>query len=381
MPYIGNPPAERFTSFAYQDLTGGSGTSFTLDNAVGNPQEIEVFVNNVRQEPGVAYTVSGTGLTMTGSIASTDDFYVVFQGKAIQTATHPSDRALTATDGTFTSSFTSPGIDDNADATAITIDSSENVMIGTTDSTPVGSGGISLRNEGRIDVSRDGGIAANFERRTSDGSVVQFYKDGTTVGSIGVTSTKLAVGGSVANDPQLRFGQTSSIPTIQPADHTGTLSDNSVNIGNSSYRFKDLYLSGGAYIGGTGAANYLDDYEEGTWTPAVNTGSGVIDSSAGYYTKVGNQVTVYGQFRVTTNFTSPTIAGLPFTVRNVFSLSIFSAAGAVLAAGLSNGHFISCASAEGGTVINLRDGSDVNDNHLPNTTQSVYRLSLTYQTS
>ena len=101
MPYIGNPPAERFTSFAYQDLTGGSGTSFTLDNAVGNPQEIEVFVNNVRQEPGVAYTVSGTALTMTGSIASTDDFYVVFQGKAIQTATHPSDRALTATDGTF----------------------------------------------------------------------------------------------------------------------------------------------------------------------------------------------------------------------------------------------------------------------------------------
>ena len=62
MPYIGNPPAERFTSFDYQDLTGGSGTSFTLDNPVGNPQEIEVFVNNVRQEPGVAYTVVRHGL-------------------------------------------------------------------------------------------------------------------------------------------------------------------------------------------------------------------------------------------------------------------------------------------------------------------------------
>ena len=60
-------------------------------------QELEVFVNNVRQEPGVAYTVSGTALTMTGSIASTDDFYVVFQGKSTGTATHPAGQALTAT--------------------------------------------------------------------------------------------------------------------------------------------------------------------------------------------------------------------------------------------------------------------------------------------
>jgi hypothetical protein len=81
---------------SYQDLTGGTGTSFTLDNAAGSAQDIEVFVNNVRQEPGVAYTVSGTALTMTGSIASTDDFYVVFQGKAQQTVT-PANNSITAT--------------------------------------------------------------------------------------------------------------------------------------------------------------------------------------------------------------------------------------------------------------------------------------------
>jgi hypothetical protein len=39
---------------------------------------------------------------------------------------------ITATTGTFTGAFTSPGIDDNADATAITIDSSERVGIGVT---------------------------------------------------------------------------------------------------------------------------------------------------------------------------------------------------------------------------------------------------------
>ena len=101
MGYIGNPPVGTFSSVSYQDLTGGSGTGFTLDYPVGSANEVEVFVNNVRQEPGVAYTVSGTTLTMTGTIASTDDFYVVFQSKAQQTATHPSGNNLQAVDGTF----------------------------------------------------------------------------------------------------------------------------------------------------------------------------------------------------------------------------------------------------------------------------------------
>jgi hypothetical protein len=37
--------------------------------------------------------------------------------------------------------------------------------------------------------------------------------------------------------------------------------------GGVASRFKDLYLSGGVYLGGTGGENLLDDYEEGTWTP------------------------------------------------------------------------------------------------------------------
>ena len=85
MPYLGNPLATAFSTINKQDLTGGTGTSFTLDYSVGSSQDIEVFVNNVRQEPGVAYTANGTSLTMTGSIVATDDFYVVFQGKAQQT--------------------------------------------------------------------------------------------------------------------------------------------------------------------------------------------------------------------------------------------------------------------------------------------------------
>jgi hypothetical protein len=48
---------------------------------------------------------------------------------------------------TFTGSFTSPGIDDNADATAITIDSSENVGIGTSSPTFAAGGGLQVQTD------------------------------------------------------------------------------------------------------------------------------------------------------------------------------------------------------------------------------------------
>lgn len=72
-----------------QTITGDGGASYTLTHAVANAQEIEVFVNNVRQEAGVAYTVNGNALSMTGNVASTDDFYVIYQGKALQTVVPP----------------------------------------------------------------------------------------------------------------------------------------------------------------------------------------------------------------------------------------------------------------------------------------------------
>lgn len=79
-----------------QVITGNGGQNYTLTHAVANAQEIEVFVNNVRQEAGVAYTVSGTALTMTGNVASADDFYVIYQGKALQTVVPPDGSVTSA---------------------------------------------------------------------------------------------------------------------------------------------------------------------------------------------------------------------------------------------------------------------------------------------
>ena len=100
MGYVGNEPSVNFTSFAKQDLTGVTGSpakrGFTLTYAVANANEIEVFVNNVRQEPTEAYTVSGTALTMTGDVETTDDFYIIYLGKALQTTVPPDGSVSTA---------------------------------------------------------------------------------------------------------------------------------------------------------------------------------------------------------------------------------------------------------------------------------------------
>jgi hypothetical protein len=103
MAYIGNQPADKYSTLSKQTITGDGTTGpYTLDYSAATAQDIEVFVNNVRQEPGVAYTVSGTALTMTGNVLSTDDFYVVFQGKAVQTTTHPAGQTLQALDAQLT---------------------------------------------------------------------------------------------------------------------------------------------------------------------------------------------------------------------------------------------------------------------------------------
>ena len=97
MAYIGPEPAESFTSFATQEFSTSATTSYTLDHAVANENEIALFVNNVRQQPGSgkAYTASGTALTLSAATATTDTMYCVFLGRALQTVV-PATNSITA---------------------------------------------------------------------------------------------------------------------------------------------------------------------------------------------------------------------------------------------------------------------------------------------
>ena len=95
MAYIGPLPAETFTSFATQEFSTSATTSYTLDHPVTNENELALFINNVRQQPGSgkAYTAVGTALTLSAATASTDTMYAVFLGRALQTV-NPADASV-----------------------------------------------------------------------------------------------------------------------------------------------------------------------------------------------------------------------------------------------------------------------------------------------
>jgi hypothetical protein len=122
------------------------------------------------------------------------------------------------------------------------IDSSGNLLVGqsTFNTGNVGGG---VTNYGFNYGTVDGGLVARFTRLTSDGDIMQFRKNGSTVGSIG---TKL--GGLYIADGGvgLRF-DSGGTDDIFPSNSTGDAADASINLGSSGARFKDLHLSGTAH--------------------------------------------------------------------------------------------------------------------------------------
>ena len=99
MAYVGTPidTTNQFQSLQGKRFSGdASTTAFTLDVAPSSVFDIEVFVENVRQDPNSAYNISGTTLTFTGAPPSgTNNIYVVHQAKAVGTI-NPTNDSVTA---------------------------------------------------------------------------------------------------------------------------------------------------------------------------------------------------------------------------------------------------------------------------------------------
>jgi len=108
MVYVGNEPTSNFASVT-KDLFSGDGSTvaFTLSKA-STTNGVAVFVENVRQEPTIAYAVSGTTLTFTAApvTSSGNNIYVLHHNAVASTANHPASQDLTAVAGTFTSDVT-----------------------------------------------------------------------------------------------------------------------------------------------------------------------------------------------------------------------------------------------------------------------------------
>jgi hypothetical protein len=148
--------------------------------------------------------------------------------------------------------------------TRMRIDSSGNVLVGTTSTDPAASStetGVALKGGGFVSISRyDSAATVNINKIGYDGSLVDFRKDGSTVGSIGVDSGSYLVIESEPNGSAL---------ILEGSDNSGTTtrlamqnasgseafrpfnshSDALFDLGSSARRFKDLYLSGTGYFG------------------------------------------------------------------------------------------------------------------------------------
>jgi hypothetical protein len=124
------------------------------------------------------------------------------------------------------------------DSEAMRIDKSGNVMVGKTSSGSTIEGA-ELHNSGSIFAVRDSNPAGAFDRKTTDGDVVQFRRDGTTVGSIGIQSSGFYIDGE-ASHSGLRFGSGAVVPRLNGSD-----SDNTADLGESGIRFQDIYATNG----------------------------------------------------------------------------------------------------------------------------------------
>ena len=260
MPYLGSTPNASFSSRTKQDFTAnGSTTDFTLSSAVASANDIEVFVGNVRQEPTDAYTVNGTTLTMSEAPATGLNFYVVFKGLE--------ENSVVPADGTISSAkLTSTALD------PITLDSSNN-RIGVGNTSPDRT--VSIKHASQAEVGFKTGSVSN-------GALI-YYND---------SENKLLLRANESGE-RIEF-QTGGTGV------RASITDDGICFGTD-----------------TAAANALDDYETGTWTPSTNIGFNSITDAS--YVKVGKLVFVNLSAQTNTGpndvSQATSVSGLPFACR------------------------------------------------------------------
>ena len=276
MAYIGIQPAEKFTSFATQEFSTSATTSYTLDHAVANETEIALFVNNVRQQPGSgkAYTASGTALTLSAATASTDTMYCIFLGRALQTVTPATNSVTSAMTNFFNASTSSADL-----GTGLHVKSGDSSV----SSLSVSHDELVVESDGNVGISIIGG--------TSSTMGVAFGDSGDNdIGRINY----------VHSDNSMRF--------INNATENVRVHSNGVMAANAG-------IALGVGTANT-ASNVLDDYEEGTWTPALD---GISESNAsGDYTKIGNVCTAKFKISSDGSGSNINITGFPFTADSGF---------------------------------------------------------------
>jgi hypothetical protein len=202
--------------------------------------------------------------------------------------------------------FTSTGIDDNATSTAITIDADESINV----TTDLNVGGAVKGNAGTrvISVGTAGSVSGGLQlwSTTTGQSVVQFGDESGTAANHyrGYVSYN-------HNTDSLNLGAGGSTKATLFSSGNLKVSTGNLLIGTSGKGIDFSAVSDGSR---SVSSNLLDDYEEGTWTPTVITGT--LSYTTAYYTKIGRVVTLTIQALVLSDFTTAStiaIGGAPFS--------------------------------------------------------------------
>jgi hypothetical protein len=225
MPYIGKEPVAG--NFVLLDSITTSATAtyaLTKDSVAYSPESARnmlVSLNGVTQAPETAFTVSGSNITFSSALTSSDVIdYILVLGDVLSVGT-PSDGTVGTSQMSYPlGNFSSTGIDDNADAVAITIDASENVGIGTTSpSFPL-----------EVDGSTGDGVKIKAGNTSNDDSFLIANSSNTTMflvdggGNVGIGTA------SPLRSLQIGDNTSSEIISIQ----TGTTNNGSIYFGDNS---------------------------------------------------------------------------------------------------------------------------------------------------
>ena len=177
------------------------------------------------------------------------------------------------------------------------------------------SGGLSIINNSTtgnaatltLGTSKGGGIGSNtiVGDNEQTGTISFSASDGTNF--IDCAQVRAEVDGTPgANDmPGRLVFSTTADGGSSPTERMRITSTGQVRLAGAGITFN----------GDTAAANELDDYEEGTWTPSVG-GTATYSDQNGTYTKIGRTVTINFSLNITLLGTGSnnTISGLPFYV-------------------------------------------------------------------
>ena len=126
---------------------------------------------------------------------------------------------------------------------ALRIDENQNLLAGTSNTTWQSQEGLRYFNGSSLILTRDSDEPLNINRLTNDGALVNFYKDGSIAGRIGVASGPVmyAVFNDTTSDnvAALKGGSRA----ILPSTNAGADKDGTMSLGGTGARFNSLYLS------------------------------------------------------------------------------------------------------------------------------------------